>query len=217
LSNGIPSADTILRVLARIDSKKFETCFLDRARGYFKERARAGPVIAIDGKTVRGSADETKGGIHPVSAWAEELHLVPGQVQTREKSNEITAIPELLPALGLAGCAVTIDAIGCQKQIAADIAAKQGEYVLSLKENHPEVYAGAWGLFDQTLLPEPEYTESTKDHGRIEQREAWLHTGLSWFAGQDQWADLKGSGCIRSSRTMKDTTTTGYQGNRIIN
>jgi predicted transposase YbfD/YdcC len=211
LPHGIPSADTILRVLGRIDSKKFESCFRDWTSGYFKERARAGSVIAIDGKTVRGSAEGTKSGIHLVSAWAEELHLVLGQVQTREKSNEITAIPELLSALDLAGCVVTIDAMGCQKQIAKDITTKKGDYVLSLKENHPEVYAEVRDLFDQTLLSEPGYTEITKDHGRIEKREAWLDTNLSWFAGQNQWAGLNGFGCIRSIRTVKNSTSIEYR------
>jgi predicted transposase YbfD/YdcC len=90
LPNGTPSADTIRRLLARIDRKKFEACFMDWTRGYFKERAGAGSVIAIDGKTARGSADGTRKPIHLVSAWAEELSLVRGQVQTAEKSNEIT-------------------------------------------------------------------------------------------------------------------------------
>jgi predicted transposase YbfD/YdcC len=108
LSNGIPSADTILRVLGRIDHRKFGECFLSWTRGYVRERAGAGSVIAIDGKTVRGSADGERKGGHLVSAWAEELSLVLGQVQTAEKSNEITAIPQLLAVLDIAGC------MGCQ-------------------------------------------------------------------------------------------------------
>ena len=110
LPNGIPSADTILRVLGRIDHAKFETCFLDWTRGYFRQRLEPGSVIAIDGKTVRGSATETDKGIHLVSAWANKLGLVLSQVKTHEKSNEITAIPELLSVLDVSGCVVTIDA-----------------------------------------------------------------------------------------------------------
>ncbi|MDR2177143.1 MAG: ISAs1 family transposase, partial [Treponema sp.] len=143
LPNGIPSADTILRVLGRIDHRKFEACFLSWTRGYFRERAGAGSVIAIDGKTVRGSESGERKAIHIVSAWADEMGLVLGQVQTEEKSNEITAIPALLGALDISGCIVTIDAMGCQKAIAADIVAKHGGYTLALKENHPEVYAEA--------------------------------------------------------------------------
>jgi predicted transposase YbfD/YdcC len=110
LPHGIPSADTILRVLARIDHKKFEECFLNWTRGYFRQRAQPGSNINIDGKSVRGSASEGGKAIHVVSAWANELGLALGQVKTSEKSNEITAIPELLAALDVAGCIVTIDA-----------------------------------------------------------------------------------------------------------
>ena len=110
LPHGIPSADTILRVLGRINHTKFEECFRNWTQGYFRERVRPGSVIAIDGKTIRGSATETGKGIHLVSAWANELGLVLGQVKTAEKSNEITAIPELLAALDVKGCIITIDA-----------------------------------------------------------------------------------------------------------
>ncbi|MDR2363248.1 MAG: ISAs1 family transposase, partial [Spirochaetaceae bacterium] len=95
LPNGIPSADTILRVLGRIDHRKFEGCFLSWTRGYFRERMSTGSVIAVDGKTVRGSENGERKAIHIVSAWADEVGLVLGQVQTAEKSNEITAIPAL--------------------------------------------------------------------------------------------------------------------------
>jgi predicted transposase YbfD/YdcC len=211
LPHGIPSADTILRVLGRIDHTKFEECFLAWTQGYFRERVKPGSVIAIDGKTVRGSATETERGIHLVSAWADELGLVLGQVKTAEKSNEITAIPELLAALDLSGCIITIDAMGCQKQIAADIMQGKGDYVLALKENHPETYAEGSALFDEKDLGEAEYTETTKDHGRIEKREAWLYRDLAWFEGREDWPGLKAFGCIRSSRTIKEVTTIEYR------
>jgi predicted transposase YbfD/YdcC len=211
LPHGIPSADTILRVLGRIDHTKFEECFLNWTRGYFRERVQPGSVIAIDGKTVRGSASEAGKAIHLVSACANELGLVLGQVKTDEKSNEITAIPQLLAALDLAGCIITIDAMGCQKQIAGDITHGKGDYVLSLKENHPETHAEVAALFGENELGEAEYTEITKDHGRIERREAWLWKDLSWFTGLKDWAGLKAFGCIRSSRTIKEVTTTMYR------
>ena len=211
LPHGIPSADTILRVLGRIDHTKFEECFRNWTQGYFRERVQPGSVIAIDGKTVRGSATETEKGIHLVSAWANELRLVLGQVKTAEKSNEITAIPELLAALDMKGCIITIDAMGCQKQIAQDITNGKGDYVLALKENHPEVYAEVTSLFPENELGKTEYTETTKDHGRIEKREAWLYKDTSWFAGLKDWAGLKAFGCIRSSRTIKEVTTTVYR------
>jgi predicted transposase YbfD/YdcC len=211
LPNGTPSADTILRVLGRIDHRKFEACLLSWTRGYFRERISAGSVIALDGKTVRGSASDERKAIHIVSAWADELGLALGQVQTEEKSNEITAIPALLEALDIAGCIVTIDAMGCQKAIARDIVAKKGDYTLALKENHPEVYADAQELFasiDEPSCSFPHYKEITKDHGRIEKREAWLCVDLSWFAGLAAWAGLMALGCIRSTRTIKGVTTT---------
>ena len=211
LPHGIPSADTILRVLGRIDHKKFEECFLAWTGGYFRKRAQPGSVIAIDGKTVRGSASDSGRGIHLVSAWADELGLVLAQVKTQEKSNEITAIPQLLYALDLAGCIVTIDAMGCQKQIATDIIRGKGDYVLALKENHPEVYSEVVELFPEKELGEAKYTEVTKDHGRIEKREAWLDTDITWFEGREEWPGLKGFGCIRSTRTVKEATAIEYR------
>ena len=211
LPHGIPSADTILRVLARIDHKKFEECLMNWTHGYFRERVQPGSVIAIDGKTVRGSGKKEGKGIHLVSAWADELGLVLGQVRTGEKSNEITAIPQLLSALDISGCVITIDAMGCQKQIASDITQGKGDYVLALKENHPEVYAEAKELFHEAGLGEAEYTEVTKDHGRIEKREAWLYKDLAWFEGLKNWDGLKAFGCIRSSRTINERTTTEYR------
>jgi predicted transposase YbfD/YdcC len=208
LPNGIPSADTILRVLARIDHKKLEECLLNWTQGYFRVRSTPGSVIAIDGKTVRGSKEKGGKGIHLVSAWADELGLVLGQVQTKEKSNEITAIPELLAMLDLSGCIITIDAMGCQKKIASDIVEGKGDYVLALKENHPEVYAEVKDLFDEITLGEPEYIERTKDHGRIEKREAWLCKDIEWFEGRQYWKGLKAFGCVRSSRTINEVTTT---------
>ncbi|MDR1627058.1 MAG: ISAs1 family transposase, partial [Spirochaetia bacterium] len=128
-----------------------------------------------------------------------------------EKSNEITAIPVLLEALDISGCIVTTDAMGCQKAIAADIVAKDGGYTLALKENHPEVYEEARELFegiDEPGCSFPRHTEATKGHGRIEKREAWLCTDLSWFAGLAAWAGLMAMGCVRSTRTVKGVIAT---------
>jgi predicted transposase YbfD/YdcC len=208
LPHGIPGADAILRVLARIDHAKFEECFANWTRGCFKGRVQPGPVIAIDGKTVRGSASESGKAVHLVSAWADELGLVPGQVKTAGKSNEITAIPELLTALDVAGCVVTIGAMGCQKQMAGDVIQGKGDYVLAPKENHPETRGEVTALFPENERGETEYSEVTKDHGRIEKREAWLWNDVSWFAGLKDWAGLKAFGCVRSSRTIKEITTT---------
>ncbi|MDR0472659.1 MAG: ISAs1 family transposase, partial [Treponema sp.] len=207
LPHGIPSADTVLRVLARIGHAKFEECFANRTRGCFKGRVQAGPVIAIDGKTVRGSAGEAGKAVHLASARAGELGLVLGQAKTAGKSNETTAVPELLTALGVKGCVVTIGAVGCQKQTAKGIIQGKGDYVLPLKENRPETYAEAAALFWGNEAGEAKYSEAAKDHGRIEKREAWLYKDISWFENREGRAGLKAFGCIRSSRTIKEVTT----------
>jgi predicted transposase YbfD/YdcC len=147
-------------------------CSIAMVCGYFRKRVRAGSVIAMDGKTVRGSASEER---KAIVAWADQMGLALGQVQAEEKSNEITAIPALLKALDISGCIVTIDATRCQKGIAAAITTKHGGHTLALKKNQPEVYEEARELFESIGEPGcsfPQHTEVTKDHGRIEKREA---------------------------------------------
>jgi predicted transposase YbfD/YdcC len=139
------------------------------------------------------------------------LGLALGQVKTAEKSNGITAVPELPAALDAAGCAVTIDVMGSQKQIARDIIQGKGDYALSLKENRPETYTEAAALFPENERDEAEYVEVTKDRGRIEKREAWLWNDVSWFAGLKAWAGLKAFGCIRSNWTIKEATMAEYR------
>ena len=130
--------------------------------------------------------------MHLVSAWADEMALVLGQVQTAEKSNEITAIPQLLATLDIAICVVTIDAMGCQKQIARNIVEKKGDYVLSLKENHQEICCEVRELFEENGIGEPGYSQVTTD-------------GLK--NGKQDREGLKGFGCVRSIRTAKGVTT----------
>src|SRR3954464_10118917 len=140
LSNGIPSDDTFGRVLARLDPGAFEKCLLSWIRAV--QEVTADRLIAIDGKTLRGSF-EGRGGkaaIHMVSAWATENELSLGQVVVAEKSNEITAIPELLQLLDVSGAVVTIDAMGRQKEIAAQIRQGGGDYVLAVKQNQPTLH-----------------------------------------------------------------------------
>jgi len=145
---GIPSHDTFGRVFSRICPEEFEKCFLDWVRAAFQNIAPQ--VIAIDGKTMRRSHDRSsnKAAIHMVSAWATENCLVLGQVKTEEKSNEITAIPELLQVLALKGCIVTIDAMGCQKEIVKQIVEQGGDYVLEFSKNSYQKI----GLLAQYLL-----------------------------------------------------------------
>jgi predicted transposase YbfD/YdcC len=135
LANGIPSHDTFARIFARLNPEQFQQCFLSWVGSI--SNVTQGEVIAIDGKTLRHSYDRSqdKGAISMVSAWAATNRLVLGQVKVNEESNEITAIPELLKVLSLRGCIVTIDAIGCQKEIVKLIAQQEGDYVITLKKN----------------------------------------------------------------------------------
>jgi predicted transposase YbfD/YdcC len=136
LPNGIPSHDTIARVLARLDPAALQTCFVQVVQVLSQQAAQ---VIAIDGKCLRRSFDPAvdQEAIYMVSAWATQQRLVFGQVKVDAKSNEITAVPGLLALLELAGCIVTLDAMGCQKAIAQQIRDQGGDYVLALKDNHP--------------------------------------------------------------------------------
>ena len=206
---GIPSHDTFTRVFARLDPAQFQACFLRWIRAV-SERIE-GQVIAIDGKILRRSHDNGigKAAIDMVSAWATANHLVLGQVKVDAKSNEITAIPHLLEALEVAGCIVTIDAMGCQTAIAEQIIERQAEYVLALKENQEHLYQDVERLF--TDLQDSQYTayafeyEKTvnKGHGRIEIRECWTISDpliLSQLRGAANWQHLATVSRIRSQR-----------------
>lgn len=179
LPNGIPSHDTFWRVFRALDPDQFQTCFLNWIRA--TSPLIGGQVIAIDGKQLRRSHDKGLGrsAIYMVSAWATANHLVLGQRKVAEKSNEITAIPELLGALDLAGCLVTIDAIGCQTAIAQLIVDQNADYLLALKANQGQLYDDVALLFaDLTTSQYQAYAHdyakmSGKGHGRIEIREAW--------------------------------------------
>jgi len=146
LPHGIPSADTFERVFSRIDPDEFKKSFLSWIQAI--SQLTKGEIVAVDGKTLRRSNDKSNGksAIHMVSAWASANGIVLGQIKTDDKSNEITAIPELLGALEIEGCIVTIDAMGCQRKIAETIIGKKADYVFSLKGNqgnlheHIEVY-----------------------------------------------------------------------------
>ena len=147
LPGGIPSHDTFGDVFSRLDSEQFQSCFMDWTREV--ARLAQGEVVAIDGKTVRRSHDRSrgKGAIHLVSAWASLNTMTLGQVKTDEKSNEITAIPRLLELLDLHGCIVTIDAMGCQREIAEQIVEAGADYVLAVKDNQGQLHEDVRELF----------------------------------------------------------------------
>src|SRR5712692_9718605 len=160
LPSGIPSHDTFGRVFALIDPKQFEASFFQWVQGISKTIKG---VIAIDGKTLRRSHDQRAGkkALHMVSAWAVENRLVLAQVATEEKSNEITAIPILLRQLALAGCLVTIDAMGTQTKIAEQIIEQEGDYALALKDNQGNLYEEVTATFAATLRKSHSPTSST--------------------------------------------------------
>jgi predicted transposase YbfD/YdcC len=206
LPGGVPSHDTFRRTFCLIDPAAFQGCFSSwmaalMARTGLTSIAPAPSEltpIAIDGKAQRGSARRTVGrsALHVVSAWAVENRLTLGQVATDAKSNEITAIPELLALLDLKGAVVTIDAMGCQKEIAADIIAGEGEYLLAVKENQPHLYEDIGRAFDEALEhgePGVDFTECQTEEdrgGRLETRTCCVITRPRGIRDAGLWAGL---------------------------
>lgn len=217
LPNGIASHDTFGRVFAMLDPTAFEACFLR----WIADLATAseGRLIAIDGKTLRRSLDAANGkaAIHMVSAWCAANHLVLGQVATDAKSNEITAIPELLKLLDLQGSVVTIDAIGCQKKIAAQIVDQGGDYVLQLKGNQGGLHDETALLFDQCLrddclgIPYTSAATTNGGHGRVEQRRIWVTPETGWFAERGKWKNLRSLVRVEARRTVNGKTSVEYR------
>ena len=198
LPNGIPSHDTFGDVFAAIEPEAFRNGFMEWTES-IREKI-SGEIVAIDGKTIRGSRSvtENKKPVHIVSAWASENGLVLGEIATDEKSNEITAIPKLLKMLELSGCIVTIDAMGTQKEIAKEIIAAKANYVLPVKENHPQLLDDI-RLFFAEGSASCEYAETLeKSHGRIEKRECYVTTKIDWLSQKEEWSGLSGIGMIVS-------------------
>ncbi|GAC1662423.1 MAG: ISAs1-like element ISBthe4 family transposase [Ktedonobacteraceae bacterium] len=212
LPNGIPSHDTFGRVFALIDPKQFEASFVEWVQGI--SRTIKG-VIAIDGKTLRRSHDRQAGkkALHLVSAWAVENRVVLAQLATEEKSNEITAIPLLLKQLALKGCLVTIDAMGTQTKIAAQISEQEGDYALALKDNQGNLYEEVQATFALAEkdgwadMPEPSVRFVEKGHGRLETREYWTLSDpalLAYLDPEQKWKGLRGIGMVRSHRQINE-------------
>jgi predicted transposase YbfD/YdcC len=213
LPNGIPSHDTFGRVFARLDPAALMACIQQwlNALG----AAVAGEVVAIDGKTLRGSFDTAAGQnpLHLVSAWATEARLTLGQVAVDAKSNEITAIPLLLELLDLRGCIVTIDAMGCQKEIAAAIRGRDADYVLALKDNQPSVHQAVHEAF--VAHAEADFTEASvrrlrtveRSHGRDEVREYFIAAAPAGLLREGAWKDLQSIGMVARTRTVDGVTS----------
>lgn len=213
LPNGIPSHDTFGRVFARLDPEQFQQCFLNWISKL--SDLTNGSIVAMDGKKLRRSFDRAsgKGAIHMVSAWAGANRMILGQVKVDEKSNEITAIPQLLSLLDISGCTVTIDAMGCQKEIAGRIIDKGADYVLALKGNQGTLHDDIKLFFEDALERhfkdvEHHFMETVDgDHGRIEVRRHWLVSDIDWLDQKAQWKGLKSIGMVESERTEGEKTT----------
>ena len=217
LRNGIPGHDTIRRVFEALSPRQLETCFASWMAQVCP--AVAGRVIAIDGKSLRGAACPGRGlrALHQVSAYAAEYGLTLGQVACEEKSNEITAIGELLPTLALEGAVVTIDAMGCQTAIAAQIVDLGGDYVLAVKDNQEHLAHALRDFFGMLNTPGYPAREMSvhetldKGHGRIETRRCTAVGNLDWLDTlglQGRWKRLTSVACIESTRVIGDKTET---------
>jgi predicted transposase YbfD/YdcC len=211
LENGIPSHDTLARVFSILDPNAFQKCFLSWIKSIRK--ITKNEVVAIDGKAVRRSHNKNSKPPYIVSAFATANGVTLGQVQVDEKSNEITAIPELLDKLFLKGCIVTIDAMGCQKWIARKIVENKGDYVLAVKRNQKRLLSDITKTFEDDTRNECSYSRtSEKSHGRNEVRECWTTTDLSKVRDTVLWKDLTSIACITDTRTIdkKTSTSTRY-------
>jgi predicted transposase YbfD/YdcC len=213
LPNGIPSHDTFWRVFSALDPEQFQACFLEWMAAI--SDVTQGEIIALDGKQLRRSHDKSNGkaAIHMVSAWATNNRLVLGQVKVDEKSNEIKAIPELLRRLDLQGCLVTIDAMGCQVDIADLIVDGGGDYLFSLKGNQSNLHEDVVLLFDDLEQSgysayEYDYNKTVdKDHGRIEVRHCWTISDsalIQHLRGADRFQGLQTLVRVRSERYVGD-------------
>lgn len=214
LPNGIPSHDTISRVFSKINPQEFERCFLEWVRSVTE---KVSGVVAIDGKTLRRSHDGATGkkALHLVSAWAAENRLVLAQLATEQKSNEITAIPELLRMLDLSGCIVTIDAMGTQKKIVKQIVQQNGDFALALKKNQGILYKKVQEAFE--LAKENSFAtikhEKTKmvenGHGRQETRAYWIIDDpsiINTLNENGDWEKLRSIGMVESERVIGEKT-----------
>ena len=204
LRNGAPTHDTYNRVFQSLDPEQFGDCLARWTQSV--RTVLGGEVVALDGKTLRRALNKGQDARVIVSAWATESGLLLGQRKVRDKSNETTAVPELLRALELAGCIVTADALHCQKSIAREIIEADAQYVLALKGNQGTAFGEVKAFLNEAIERQEShlvFTETVeKGHGRLEVRRYWQTEKLGWFADQGEWEGLRSVGVVEARRTV---------------
>ena len=215
LPHGVPTRHTFSRVFAALDAEQFQDCFMQWIQAV--DKVTEGQIIAADGKALRRSHDRNLGkkALYMVSAWASGSGLVLGQTKVDEKSNEITALPELLDMLKIGGCTVTVDAIHCQTETARTIIEKQADYVMPVKENQPRLLDSLQLLFDDPkemrwVACDHDRTVD-KGHGRIEIRECWTTSDAEYLDHIDtlaEWKGLRSIAMVQAERRLGEETTT---------
>lgn len=204
---GVPSHDTIGRLFGHLAPRQFERCFM--AWTHRTAELTEGEVVALDGKTLRGSYDRAseKAALHLVEAWASQQELVLGQKRSEGGQNEIRAIPKLLEMLHLKGCIVTLDAMGCQQDVAEAITEQGADYVLTLKDNQGELRSDVEHLFEKRLCQhaEPDHEETTGGHGRVETRRCWAaRVAGEGLVDEEGWPELQSVAMIESERFVAE-------------
>lgn len=213
LPYGIPSHDTFGRFFSMLDPHEFEKCFIQFME--ILHKCTQGDVVAIDGKTIRGSFNQATGdkAIHVVSAWSTANGMSLGQMKVDSKTNEITVAPELIKRLALKGCIVTGDAMNAQKTITKAVIDQDGDYVFALKGNQGEFYENVKEFMDDVAdSPNKDYLtdfseETDKGHGRIEIRQCWSCSDFSWLPQRQDWQGLKSIAMVQSTRIMGEKST----------
>jgi predicted transposase YbfD/YdcC len=213
LPHGIPSADTLRRVMSALAPARFREVFIAWSRTLCE--TTDGKLVAVDGKTVRGAfRGEDEGSLHLINAWVCENQMVLGQYATDTKSNEITAIPELLRLLDLRGAVVSLDAMGCQKAIAKQLVEQGADYLFGLKRNQPTLHREALSAFDEATcarlreMPSSYHESADKGHGRLEVRRTWVLRDTEWLMRSEKWAKLSSLVLVESERTVRGKTST---------
>lgn len=194
LPNGIPDSDTFRRVFENLNPEELSECLVNWLDVELPDRC----VIAVDGKTICGSGNNKHKAYHVVSAFVAEAQITLGEITVEEKSNEITAVPELLDLLYIENAIITADSMSCQKKIVQKICDGKADYCIALKENQPTLFKDTEDFFHEFASECTNAVTSEKGHGRIEIREYFLSPDIDWLEQQDDWTNLKALGMVRS-------------------